>query len=406
MINDYFILALRSIRNRRMRSWLTMIGIFIGVAAVVSLISLGQGLRAAINEEFASFGIDKVLIQGKSAGFGPPGTLSAGKITEDDLELIKKVSGVENAAGRLLKTGNVEFNNELQARFLVSLPNKESEAQLILDANNFKIKQGRMLKDGDNDKVVVGYEYAYGKVFEKPVSVGNKLLINGKKFEVVGVLDKLGDPYRDVAVMIMQDSINELLGTEKEFSVIVAQVKKGQDLNKVTEDIKKAMRKDRNQKEGKEDFEIQTPQQYLNSFNVIINMVQAVVIGIAAISLLVGSIGIMNTMYTAVMERTKVIGIMKATGARNEQILLIFLSESGLLGLAGGAIGILLGMGIGKLVEIGAKQALGSGLLRAEFPPQLIIGALVFSFLLGALSGILPAHQASKMRPVDALRYE
>ncbi len=406
MIRDYFLLAFKSIKNRRMRSWLTMIGIFIGVAAVVALISLGQGLQEAINSEFRSIGIDKIIIQGKSAGFGAPGTLSAGKITEDDLELIKKTGGVETAAGRILKTASIDFADEQQARYVTSMPNDKQEASLIIEANNYKLDQGRMLKGTDNDKVLVGYDYAYGKMFDKAVLVGSKLKIKGEKFEVIGIIERLGDPVRDRSIIMNQDRMEELFETKNELNLIVAKVKNEKDVDRVSESITKDLRRKRNQKAGKEDFEIQTPQQFLETFTSILNIVQAVVVGIAAISLLVGGIGIMNTMYTSVIERTKQIGVMKATGARNEQITTLFLIESGMLGMAGGAIGIALGMGIGKLVEIAAGQALGSSLLQAYFPWYLITGALIFSFTLGALSGMLPALQASKLKPVDALRYE
>ncbi|MFH1823570.1 MAG: FtsX-like permease family protein, partial [archaeon] len=138
----------------------------------------------------------------------------------------------------------------------------------------------------------------------------------------------------------------------------------------------------------------------------IFGIVQAVFIGIAAISLVVGGIGIMNTMYTAVLERTREIGIMKAVGARNRNILTLFLIESGILGLVGGAIGVLIGIGLSTGVAFVAAQALGTTFLRAVFPWYLIVGALAFSFGIGSLSGILPAIQASRLKPVDALRYE
>jgi putative ABC transport system permease protein len=131
-----------------------------------------------------------------------------------------------------------------------------------------------------------------------------------------------------------------------------------------------------------------------------------VLVGIAAISLIVGGIGIMNTMYTAVIERTKEIGTMKAVGARNSDVLLVFLFESGLLGLVGGAIGIAIGYGLGKSAEYAATMALGTDLLQASFPWYLILGALAFSFVIGTMSGILPALQAAKLKPADALRYE
>jgi len=144
----------------------------------------------------------------------------------------------------------------------------------------------------------------------------------------------------------------------------------------------------------------------LKSFQNIFGVIQAVLVGIAGISLIVGGIGIMNTMYTAVIERTKEIGTMKAVGARNSHILLIFLFESGLLGLVGGAIGIVIGYGLGKGAQYMATIGLGTDLLRAYFPWYLILGALVFSFLIGTLSGILPALQAAKLKPAEALRRE
>ena len=147
---------------------------------------------------------------------------------------------------------------------------------------------------------------------------------------------------------------------------------------------------------------MQTSEELIKSVNTILGVVQAIFIGIAAISLLVGGIGIMNTMYTSVLERTHDIGIMKAIGARNSDILSIFLLESGLLGLAGGAIGVLLGVGLSKLVEYFGSQSVG--MLQASFSWHLIGGALAFSFIVGMISGALPARQASRMHPVEALR--
>ena len=135
-------------------------------------------------------------------------------------------------------------------------------------------------------------------------------------------------------------------------------------------------------------------------------MVQAVLVGIAGISLLVGGIGIMNTMYTSVLERTKEIGTMKAIGAKNSDILQIFLFESGLLGLVGGTIGVVLGIGLGKSVEYIATIALDTNLVQASITLPLVFGALGFSFFIGSISGIFPAFQAAKLKPADALRYE
>jgi len=129
-----------------------------------------------------------------------------------------------------------------------------------------------------------------------------------------------------------------------------------------------------------------------------------VLIGIAAISLLVGGIGIANTMYTAVLERTKEIGIMKATGAQNKDILLIFVIESGLLGIIGGLIGIAIGFGLSSAVEFLARNFIGTNLIEAYFSYWLLFGALLFSFFIGAIFGVMPARHAASLQPVDALR--
>ena len=168
--------------------------------------------------------------------------------------------------------------------------------------------------------------------------------------------------------------------------------------------MKKELRQSRNVEEGKEDFTVQTPGSILAILNNILMVVEGVLVGIAGISLLVGGIGIMNTMYTAVLERTREIGIMKALGARREMILLLFLIESGFLGLIGGIIGVILGFAASKLVEIVAFQIYGTMLIQANFSFLLMFGMLLFAFLIGAISGVFPAKQAASLQPVDALR--
>jgi putative ABC transport system permease protein len=230
--------------------------------------------------------------------------------------------------------------------------------------------------------------------------------VNGNIVEVVGVLKRFGDPGADNGIGMSEADVRAALNESEAFSYIVAQSAKGADPDAVAENVEKVVRRDRHQKEGKEDFQVQTSTELIASFNAVLNIIQAVFIGIAAISLLVGGIGIMNTMYTAVLERTREIGVMKAIGARNSDVLWIFLLESGLLGTAGGAIGVVIGAGISKMVEIGANAAFGPGTIYAAFPWYLIAGALAFSFVVGTVSGVLPARRASKLRPVEALRYE
>jgi putative ABC transport system permease protein len=380
-----------------------MLGIFIGIAAVVALISLGQGMQDAINQQFASIGTDKITVQGVQAGFGPPGQLAAGTVTESDLDLVRSVPGVRRAAGRLLRSVNLELGDDVEVKFAGSLPEEAEDRDLVVESLDVKVAQGRMLKSGEKGKFVVGNDVWTDETdFSKPIVIGTRVKLNGKSYEVVGLLDK-GAAFINDAILLNADDLKELSGSGDELSAIVAQVVPGEVPADVADRVSRAMRRDRHQKEGFEDITVETSEEFIDSINVILGVVQAVFIGIAAISLLVGGIGIMNTMYTSVLERTHDIGIMKAIGARNSDVMWIFLLESGLLGMAGGAVGIALGVGLSKMVEF-IGQGFAGSLLKASFPLSLILGALMFSFLIGTISGVFPARQASKMPPVEALR--
>ena len=176
------------------------------------------------------------------------------------------------------------------------------------------------------------------------------------------------------------------------------------EINDVASRIEDKMRKDRKEKKGEEDFSVQTPVKALGTVNLILNIINLIVTGIAAISLVVGGIGIMNTMYTSVLERTKEIGIMKAIGARNSDVMKIFLIESGLLGLVGGVVGAVIGLLLAFGVSGAANAAFGSVILKVTLSWPLLLMSISFSLIIGIVSGISPAIQASKLKPVDALR--
>jgi len=404
MLKDYVVIAFGSLQKRFLRTSLTMIGIFIGIASVVALISIGQGMQAAINAQFASVGTDKIIVQGASAGFGPPGQNAAGIVDGHDLHILRQVSGVKRAAGRLLRSVNVEFAEHTQTLFGASLPEIADDRDLVVTANNIKPLQGRMLKPDEKGKIMVGNNLWTKDTFPKRVLVGSKVLVNGKQFEVVGLLDKIGAG-RDEIVVMNENDMRDLLHVPDEFSALVAQVGAGEDPAAVADHVLRELRRDRHQKEGFEDVTVSTSQELIGTVNTILGVVQAIFVGIALISLFVGGIGIMNTMYTSVLERTRDIGIMKAIGARNSDVMLIFLLESGMLGMAGGIIGVLLGAALSKMVELAARGFVGN-VLRATFPWYLIVGALMFSFIVGMISGVFPARQASKLPPVVALRGE
>ena len=408
MLKDYLRLAVRSLRRRRLRSWLTMIGIFISIAAVVSLISLGQGMQKAIEDQFFQLGADKLTIQAKGFTTGPPGSNSDVQLTTGDLRVVQKARGVAVATGRLVEPISIEFNRKTIYTYIASMPSDVKERTLIETVANVQeedILYGRGLKPEDQWKVVMSENYYNDPKFNgQTLKPGDKILINGQAVDVVGFFKKTGNPFIDRSFAMNEHQIRTLLDIPDKYGMIVAQATLGADVQLVAQNIEKDLRKYRNVKEGKEDFQVQTAAQTLDTFKTVLSIVTAVLVGIAAISLLVGGIGIMNTMYTAVMERTNEIGVMKAIGAKNSDVLTIFLVEAGLLGTLGGGIGIALGIGFSKLVEVIATVTLGTTLIQAHFPWYLILGSLLFSFGIGSLAGTFPAMQASRLPPVEALR--
>jgi len=297
----------------------------------------------------------------------------------------------------------MEFNDEVKYPYLISIPEDKEDIDLAVEANNYKINQGRLLKKGDKFKALVGADVAKD-LFDQSLLIRDTIRIEDVDFKIVGILKKSGNPQQDTTVVIPESAFREILEIPDIYDLIPARISAGEDIEAITEKVKKELRKSRDVEEGKEDFTVETPGDILSTLNTILLIVQGVLIGIAAISLIVGGIGIMNTMYTAVLERTREIGIMKATGARRRQIMALFLVESGFLGMFGGLIGVSIGMGISKSVEVVAFQIYGSYLIQASFDPVVIIGALLFAFSVGALSGLFPARQAAKLKPVDALR--
>ena len=405
MLTDYLKLALSSLLKRKLRSWLTMIGVFIGIAAVVSLIGLGEGLRNAIGAQFSFLGADKITIQASGTQFGPPGTGVVVPLDIDVTDKIERINGVEYAIPRLLETGKVEYNDVLSFPIVGSLPDDNEQRREIEGLLNIKPESGRGLKSGDRFVALMGNNYNDDDIFGKEVRVGKTILINDQSVEVVGIAAKTGTFFLDSAILMLEDPMRDLFDNDDDVNAILVKVQEDVDIYLVKENIEKLLRKERDVDEGEEDFEVQLAVDVIETIDSTLFAVQLFITIIAAISLIVGGIGILNTMYTAVVERTKEIGIMKSIGAKNSDIFFLFFVESGLLGMVGGIIGISLGFLIAKgLAAIGSAQ-LGSDLIQAHISLTLIIGSLAFSFILGSIAGITPALRASKLHPVDALRH-
>lgn len=407
MLKDYFLLALKNLRQRGVRSWLTMLGIFIGIAAVVSLISLGQGLQTAITGQFGGLSIDKLTIQNKGTGFGPPGSTVVEKLNDHDLEIIESVRGVDVVIPRLIRVGSLEYNEVSGFGYGSDIPEDQELMDIVYESFDVEAEEGRLLETGDKGKVLLGNDFLETDDFGREFQVGKKVKIKGeieKELEIVGFLERSSTFQLNSVVLMLTSDLEEIFEIENEYDLIVVQVIDKDDIEDVARDIERKLRNDRNEKPGEETFTVETPLQALESVNTVLNIINLIVIGIAAISLFVGGVGIANTMYTSVVERIKEIGIMKAIGAQNRDILMVFLIESGLLGLVGGIVGAIIGLGGAMMVSMLANQALGEGLFIVSVSYPLLFGAISFSFFVGIISGILPALQASKLNVVDALR--
>jgi putative ABC transport system permease protein len=403
MVYDHTILALKNIRKRGVRSWLTMLGIFIGIAAVVSLISLGNGLREAITGQFSQLGSDKLVVTSAETGFGPPGASAVRPLNEHDLRLVRRIAGVDLAVPRLIRVVPVEYNKIRTYEYVASMPPTQDEIELVYDTLNVDAAEGKLLTKDDRKKVVLGSDFTDER-FGRNLRIGSRVSIGGEEFQVVGFLEKANSFQINGAILMAEDDLKNIMNIGDEIDMIAVQVDSVDNVDKTANDIEKAMRRDRGLKEGEEDFAVQTPEQSLATINTTLAVINLVVVAIAAISLLVGGIGITNTMYTAVLERTKEIGVMKAIGAKNQDVLILFLAESALLGVAGGLVGVAIGLGLAFLVSVLVTAAFPGISFGVTFSLPLIVGSLFFALLVGTISGVVPALQASRMRPVEALR--
>ena len=405
MITDYFSYSVKNLRKRKLRSWLTISGIFIAIATIFLLLGLSLGLSNAINEQFRMLGSDKFFIMAKGQA-GAPGSGGAVQLTTEDVDAIEKISGIKSVSYFTAGSAKIEFDGKTRYFMVVGIPMDQIDVfKAIYESSNIKADEGRLFEKGDLGVLMIGSDYKSGNVFPKPIKTGDKVKINDKEFKVKAILTPIGNPSDDKNIYMTLNDFKEVFNSGDRVDEIMVQIQAGQNIKDVADKVKLKLTKFRGLTEKTRDFEVLTPEELLASFGIILNIITAFLVGIAAISLVVGGIGIMNTMYTSVLERTKEIGTMKAIGARNSDILTIFLIESGLLGLVGGIIGIILGYAGGRLIEIIAQPYTGN-ILQVYFPWYVVLGTLAFSFFIGAISGFLPAYQASRLKPVDALRYE
>jgi putative ABC transport system permease protein len=405
MKGDYLILAVKNLRHRGIRSWLTLLGIFIGVATVVALISLGTGLKMAVGAQFGVSSTEVITVQaGGLSGFAPPGSGVVNRLTNADVRAIEDLSTVDIAIGRNIETFLLEYNNKITINAGFGF-NGGEEGKWDIEMQDLSAEKGRLLQDGDVGKTVLGNNYMFAEKngFDKAIEVGDKIKINNRSFQVVGFLNKKGSFILDNAVGITVRDLETLADNEDYVDIISVKVKDPSLMDRAKVEIEKLLRERRDVKVGEEDFEVSTPEATLATVNSILTGVQVFIAIIASISIVIGAIGIVNTMTTSVLERKKEIGVMKAIGAKNSQIFMQFFIESGLLGFVGGLVGVIFGTLLGFAGMIGINNFIG-GELTPNIDFILVGSTLLGSFIIGSVAGISPAMRAAKQNPVEALR--
>ncbi len=402
-LSDYFRFCFKGIVQRKTRSYLTIIGIVIGIMAIVGLISIGVGMQVYMDEQFGKMGANKIIMMPVPPGaFGP--TAASTYFTDRDVRAVEGVRGVDFNCYMIYRTSVMSYKNiDSVASITGMVPSIGKDA--FFDAQGYEVDSGRFIEDKDTHKITIGYWVAH-KAFKvrdtyKEVEIGDKIEIKEQGFKVVGIIEEIGNRDDDMSIYMSLDDTERLFDVSDEYDFFFVKVKEGADSEDVAERIRDKMEK----LHDEEDFSVMTAAQMGDMVGSILSAVSAVLIGIGAISLLVGGVGIMNTMYTSVTERTREIGIYKALGAENNTILMMFLVESGLIGVFGGVIGAVLGFVMALGVEMIGKE-MGVGLLHAWISWELAAFALLFSCGIGVLAGLLPARSAAKMHPVDALRHE
>lgn len=410
LITQNILTALRGLAANKLRSSLTILGIVIGVAAVVALMALGAGATSDITSQIQSNGANLLNIQsGRSqrpqAGGGPPAFSAL--TYKDYLALDAALTDVAGIAPAYQSNGTLVFGED---SYDVSVIGVTEDYRAV---RSYDMAGGRFISEKDRqDKkqvVVLGATTAE-ELFPNGSPLGQVIKINDVKFTVVGVLESKGssgfDNQDDLALVPLETGYVRLFGAnalrngEKIVSAIAVSASSAETVDSVSAQIRFVMRRQHNIEFGEEDdFRVSNQAEILETLSSVTATLTAFLGAIAAISLLVGGIGIMNITLVSVSERTREIGLRKAVGARKGHILFQFLVETMTLSLIGGILGILLGMGIA-----GAVTALG--LINAEVSLFSILLSFSFSLGIGLFFGIYPAYRAANLHPMEALRSE
>ena len=407
-------LSFNNLRHSKLRSWLTIIGIVIGVAAVVAIVSIGQGLQNSVADQLSGLGGDTIII---SPGFsramrfehGPPQGGQSRVVSSDvnltniDVMVVRAIPNIRYVGG--VVSGRADVTS-LDQRISVSIQGVDTSIWRLMV--NSELESGRYLSSGDVNAVVLGSRVA-NDMFNSPLTTNRQVVIEGRVYKVVGILEQSGGFGSDDSTVFMPaDEARLVMDMPKKiFSSITVKVTDPNVAEDVVTDIESRLMVSRHVTSRNRDFTVTSFKSITDQVSNITGIMTLFLGGIAAISLLVGGVGIANTMYMSVLERTNQIGILKALGCTTYEVLRIFIIESALLGMVGGVIGTTLGSMVSLIIPLFGAGMFGDGMdFTTLLTPQLIAFGIGFSIAIGMVSGIFPARQAAKLQPVDALRYE
>lgn len=400
--------ALRILRRNPLRAGLTMLGIIIGIGAVVAMVSLGQGATASVQAEISSLGTNVMIVipgattvGGVRGGLGTVSTLTV----DDALDIEKKVPGVTTvmyATRSILQV--IRENKNWSTIVLGTTPE-------FTDVRSWPVAQGNFITQSDMDaaaKVVVLGKTAAQNLFEAGEEIiGSEIRIRNVPLRVIGILGSKGQSITgqdqdDLVVLPFTTAERKVLGTQflGTVGIVVVATQTRHDIPAVAEDVKDLLRtRHRLQASDEDDFTIRTMEDIANTMAGTSRTLMLMLMGIASISLIVGGIGIMNILLVSVTERTKEIGLRMAVGAKRIHILLQFLIEAIIMTIIGGILGVGAGIGISLLLTklIGWPTIISLPAVAAAF---------FFSLIVGIFFGLYPANKASKLNPIEALHYE
>jgi len=398
---DYLPVAWRAILDHRLRSLLTMLGVIIGVASVLLLIAIVQGLKTEVTRQIEQFGANLLfVVPGRvdaSQPFNPMSILGISTLTPEDVQAVLRVPGVKRAVPVMFIAGGARHGERWAATAIVLAT--ESAWQSIRQT---PMAEGRFFSPAEEGERVCVLAHGVKKeLFGDAPALGKEVVVNRVPFRLVGVMqaddssNMFGNAGWDYLIYLPLQAAQEAMQSTQIHRIVVQAVA-GVEPESLIEQVKTAMRQSHL---GNEDFTVLTQKDLLKLIYTLLNLLQIALTGISSISLIVGGVGIMNIMLVSVTERTREIGIRKAAGARQRDIFWQFLTEAVILSVTGGVLGIILAAGVAEVLR-------GTTVLK----PEITVGAVALAFgvsvLVGIVFGVAPAIRAARKEPIEALRYE